>query len=430
MSGPSVATATASGEQVVLGRRFTALLVSTGLANLGDGVLGTLAPLVALSLTTSPGEISLLSAATWLPWLVFGLAAGAVIDRVERRRVQVLALAVRSGVLGIGAGLGATGRLTLPLLVLLVLLYGVTEVFADLAATSIVPDLVPARSLPKANGRVIGVQQVANSFLGAPLAGVLVVLGAGFGFGVSAALAALAALVLVVGLRGRISGSQPAVRSGVRAPLKEGLGFLARHAVMRPVVITGSVLNLASTAYFAVFVLWAVGPTSAMRLTEAQFPLIMVGFAAGAVLGSLLADAVQRRLGEVVTMVSMLAGSVLLMLVPVVLPTWWAVAAALTAIGVTNTIGNVVSQSLRQRLVPRELLGRVSGAARTLAYGLMPVGALLGGAVAEVAGLPATFLGAVGLSLIACGYLAWALRNGTELPGDADPAGRAAGAAA
>ncbi|HEX5336562.1 MAG TPA: MFS transporter [Propionicimonas sp.] len=394
-----------------LGRPFAALLTSTGLANLGDGILGTLAPLVALSLTTSPLQISLLSAATWLPWLLFGIAAGVVIDRVDRRRAQVVALSVRAGVLATGAALGFTGALTMPLLVCLVLAYGATEVFADLGATSIVPDLVPPDRFSAANGRVIAVQQVANAVLGAPLAGVLVVLGAGIGFGTSAALAALAAVVLAVGLRGSfrpraVEGSAESTLGQVR----EGLAFLVRHPVMRPLVISSSVLNLASTAYFAVFVLWAVGPGSAMRLTESQYPLVMLGFALGAVAGSFLADPVQRWLGVMPTILGTLVASVLLLLVPVLWPNGWAVAAAVTLVGITNTIGNVVSQSLRQRLVPGALLGRVGGASRTLGFGLMPVGALLGGLVAERAGLTATFLAAVGLSLVACVYLGVTVR--------------------
>ena len=411
MTAAPPTTEVAKGRRPGLGRPFAAQLTSTGLANLGDGILGTLAPLVALSLTTSPLQISLLSAATWLPWLLFGLAAGVVIDRVDRRRAQVVSLGIRAGVLAIGAALGFTGALTMPLLVCLVLAYGATEVFADLGATSIVPDLVPPDRFSAANGRVIAVQQVANAFLGAPLAGVLVVLGAGIGFGTSAALAALAAVVLAVGLRGSfrakaVEGSAESALGQVR----EGLAFLVRHPVMRPLVISGSVLNLASTAYFAVFVLWAVGPTSAMRLTESQYPLVMLGFALGAVAGSFLAEPVQRWLGVMPTILGTLVASVLLLLVPVFWPHGWAVAAAVTLVGITNTIGNVVSQSLRQRLVPGALLGRVGGASRTIGFGLMPVGAVLGGVVAERSGLPSTFLGAVALSLVACLYLGLAVR--------------------
>ena len=413
MTSESPTVATAVPHRPALGRGFAAQLTSTGLANLGDGILGTMAPLVALSLTSSPLQISLLSAATWLPWLLLGLVAGVVVDRADRRRVQVVALAVRAGVLAAGAFLGATGSLTMVWLVLLVLAYGVTEVFADLGATSIIPDLVPAARLSAANGRVVGVQQVTNSFLGAPVAGVLVVVGVGIGFGTSSALAALAAVVLAVGLRGsfrKARGREQGERPNAWREVREGLGFLFGHPVMRPLVIAGSVLNFAFTGYFAVFVLWAVGPDSALKLTEAQFPLLMLGFAAGAVLGSVLVERVQRRFGELAVVNVTLIGSALLLLVPVLVPNPWVVAGTLAVVGVINTIGNVITQSWRQRLVPGHLLGRVGGASRTLGFGLMPLGAVVGGLVAERAGLQTTFVGAVVLSLAACAYILFSVR--------------------
>lgn len=401
---------TTTRQRTGLGSGFQAQLASTGLANLGDGLLATLAPLLALSLTTSPVMISALTAAAWLPWLLFGVAAGVVIDRSDRRRAQIVALVARASILSAGAVLGQVGRLTSWALIGLLLLYGLTEVFADLAAGSIVPELVPADRLPAANGRLLGVQQVANAFLGAPLAGVLIVLGAGIGLGVAAGLAALAALTLVVGLRGSFRIHPDGAPARPLEQVKEGLAFLFRHSVLRPLVITSSLLNLASTAYFAVFVLWVVGPDSAVGLEPAFYPLLTLGLAVGAVAGSMAADRLQRTFGEVRTMLAALVASVLLMLVPVLWPSAWAIGVAAGLIGFTNTVGNVLSLSLRQRLVPGPLLGRIGGAARTLSYGLMPLGALLGGLLAQQAGLAATFYAAVVVSLAACGYLALALR--------------------
>ena len=389
--------------RVQLGRPFGVQLASTGLANLGDGILGTLAPLLALSLTSSPMLISALTAATWLPWLLFGLVAGVIVDRVDRRRAQVAALLARAALLGSAAWLTLVGLLSIPLLIALLMLYGLTEVVADLGATAMVPDLVPPDRLPAANGRVIGVQQVANTFLGAPLAG----------------------LLLLVGLKGdfRRASSGP---TRPWAQVREGLAFLVRHRVLRPLVITGSVLNLAASGYFAVFVLWVVGPESAVGLTETQYPLVMLGLAVGAVAGSLVAAAFDKRFGTVRTMIGAFIASVLLMVAPVVWPTPVSLVLSCTLVGVTNTVGNVLSQSLRQRLVPGDLLGRIGGAGRTLSYGLMPLGALLAGALAEHAGLPVTFYAAVALSLLACGYLALRLRA-ADVPDQ--PAVVAAGAA-
>ena len=215
MSATELQSAESASTRAGLGPRFTAQLASTGLANLGDGILQTMAPLVALTLTTSPVAISLLSAVGWLPSLLLSIAAGVIVDRVDRRHVQVVSLVARAGVLLAAAALVAAGQLSMPLLLALVVAYGVTEVFADLGASSILPALVSTDQLATANGRVMGVQQVANSFVGAPVAGFLLVLGAGWGFGTSAALAALAAAVLWVGLRGsyrpaRTNQDQPA----------------------------------------------------------------------------------------------------------------------------------------------------------------------------------------------------------------------------
>lgn len=400
-----------------LGRGFTAQLASTGLANLGDGILQTMVPLVALGLTTSPVAISLLSAVGWLPSLLLSMAAGVIVDRADRRRVQVLALVARAGVLLAAAAAASLGALSVPLLIALVVIYGVSEVFADLGASSILPALVSAEQLPVANGRVMGVQQVANNFVGAPVAGFLLVLGAGLGFGTSAALAALAAAVLWFGLRGNFRAArseQDRPASGL-AEVKDGLRFVFGHRLIRPLVLASSLLNFAFTGYFAVFVLWVVGPTSALGLNQAQYPLLTLGFAVGAVVGSLCTQAAQRVFGELPLLVGSLAISVVMLALPIVWPHAWVAAVALALVGFTNALGNVVAQSLRQRLVPSELLGRVGGASRTLAFGLMPVGALAAGGLAELVGLAATFLSAVGFALLVCGYLWLAVRS-AELP--------------
>lgn len=397
---------------------FNAQLASTGIANLADGILSTVAPLVALGLTASPVQISMITAAGWLPWLLLGLFAGVVVDRRDRKSIQVVALVVRALVLAVAAAAAATGSLTMGLLLVVVLIYGITEVFADLAATAIVPQLVPADRLEAANGRIVGVQQVANSFLGAPVGGALLIAGSAAGFGAAGGLAALAGVVLLRGMRGSYRPRPTDVRGGGPmgpwGQVRDGVRFLFRHPVLRPLVITGSVLNFAMTGYFAVFVLWAVGPSSAIGLTSSQYPLLMLGFALGAVGGSLVVEAVRRRLGELPTIVITLVLSLLLMVVPVWWPNGWIVAADLALIGALNTIGNVASRSMSQRLVPEGLQGRVNGASKTLGFGLMPLGAVCAGVVAEGFGLATTFIAAVVVSLLACGYLVLALARRTS----------------
>jgi MFS family permease len=409
-----------------LGRPFAAALGATGLANLGDGIVSVGAPLVALTLTRSATQIALLSAAAWLPWLLLGMIAGVAVDRTDRRRTQMIAMIARAAVLGVGMWLAVSGHLSMAWLVAVVLAYGVTEVFADIAQTSLVPDLVPRSRLQAANGRVLAVQQVANTFVGGPIAGAVLALGAAWVLGLPAGLALGAAVLLWRGVRGNFrpapvapDGSDETPAAPERAvrraahEVRDGLTFLVRHPVLRPLVIAGSLMNMAFTAYFAVFVLWAVGPESRMGLPPSQYPLMLAALAVGAVLGSLVVERIVTALPELRVLVTACVGTAALLVVPILAPSAWAVALTLFLAGLCTTIGNVVSASMRQRMVPRGLLGRVSGASRTLGYGLMPVGAVLGGVVADAWGLQAVFWSAAVLSVAAACYPASVLRQRT-----------------
>ncbi|UFU05856.1 MFS transporter [Ruania halotolerans] len=388
-----------------LGRRFWALFGATATSNLADGVLMVAAPLLALTLTTSPLLISLLPAATWLPWLLLGLYSGVLIDRGDRRRIFLIATAVRITVLAALVGTAWADALSMPALLLALLAFGCAEVFADGAASTMIPAVTPRSRLGAANSRLLGAQQVANGFLGAPLGGLLASVGAAWAFGVPGLLCALTLMTVAAGLRGpyRARGANAngpsATKPRMRAEVREGLVFLVRHPVLRPVLIGGAALNFANTGYFAVFVLWAVGPESAIGLDPAQFGLISTAIAAGAVAGSVAAEALLRRFSEARLIgVNWLVNSTLL-LVPLLLPNPWAVGASFVLIGATNTVGNVVSRSMRQRLVPDAMLGRIGGASATVAYGTMPLGAVLGGVVGEFAGLPTVFVCATAICI-------------------------------
>lgn len=430
---PGVAPAdeapTAPPAREPLGRRFGAHLASTGLSNLGDGVLQLGAPLVALTLTRSPAQVALIGAFAWLPWLVLGIAGGVLVDRTDRRRVRLAALAARAALLAAAAGVAASGRLTMTVLLAVVLAYGVTEVVADLAGSALVPDLAPRSRLQAANSRLLAVEQVANAFLGAPLGALVLAAGTGWVFGVPAGLA-VAAAAATWSIRGtyraRAAADADAPTGAARrawSDVRAGLTFLWHHPVQRPLLISAGLTNMANTAYFAVFVLWMVGEGSRVGLTATQYALVVTVLAVGAVLGSLVAEPLHRRLKDARLLCGAWTANALLLLVPVLVPQPFVIAGAVLLLGATNTVGNVTSQSMRQRMVPRAMLGRVAGAGRTVAFGLMPVGALLGGAVAEHAGLPTLFVGAALLALACTVGVALTVRQRTidacELPDDA-----------
>ncbi|NBH12575.1 MFS transporter, partial [Amycolatopsis sp. SID8362] len=183
-------------------------------------------------------------------------------------------------------------------------------------------------------------------------------------------------------------GDEPAT---LRADIAEGLRFLVRHRILRTFSLMVATFNFATGATFAVLVLHAVGPGSAMGLSGPAFGLLTAMIAAGGLAGSLLAEAVERRLGRVRALwVSWLAGG-LPVGVLAVTANPYVVGAAFFAGGAAILVSNVVMVSLRQRITPDRLLGRLTSSHRLVAWGTKSLGALAGGALAQAFGLHAVF---------------------------------------
>ena len=385
-----------------LGRTFQRMWAQRGVVNLADGVLMTAAALLAVGVTRSPLQVSLVSASATLPWLLTTLFAGVVADRYDRRRVMLLTNLVRVVALGAGAVVVVSGSLSVPLLCALALVLGTCEVFHDTCAQAMVPALVPKDRLEAANGRLLTTEQVANSFLGAPLAGPLVALGAGWALGVPGLLY-LAGALLLLGVRGRFQAARASEATGpttVRTEIAEGLRFVVRHPVIRTLTLVAGASNAANSAFFAVFVLWVVGPGSAMGASPQVFGLLVSCLAVGAVAGPVFATRAVERFGSVRLLQPTWILNALVMLVPVLVPQVWAAALAFVLLGATNVMGNVMQMSMRQRMVPDHLMGRVQAAGRFVGRGLDPVGAVLGGAVGAAVGLQPVFWGAVAVIVV------------------------------
>lgn len=371
----------------------------TGVAgsNLVDGMIAGAVPLIAVTLTRDPLLVSLVTTAVWLPWLLGSLLVGVVVDRGDRARIRQHALTARVGLLIAAAVVAISGTLTIWVLIAVMLLYAVTELFSDLSAQALIPQIVDKDRLSHANSRLLGAETLMGNFVGQPLGGLLATLGAAWVFSVPVALLVLVVLV-VARLRRpegfvapRESDSAPDAVATLRSDMAFGLRRLVQHPVVRPLTISSGLSNLFSTAYTSVLVLWVVGPDSRVGLEPWQFPLLVAVLSAGAVLGSLLPSEPIRRVGEFrVAIWSWIVNS-LALLVPVLVPTWWAIAAACLVIGFTNMMGNVIMMSIRQRVVPAGLLGRIGGSSRTIVFGAMAVGAPLGGLIATAFGLAAVF---------------------------------------
>ncbi|MBB6473061.1 MFS family permease [Sphaerisporangium rubeum] len=382
---------------MTIGRTFAFLWASTGLSNVADGVLKVGAPLLAVSVTRSPLLVSLTAVAGGLPWLLCTLHAGVMADRRDRRRVMVAAHWARAGVFAVVAVLGVLGQLTFPVLLVALLVAGVGEVFADTSAQSVLPMTVPPERVAAANGRIVGAQTVGNDFLGGPAAGLLVGVSAAVLFAAPAVVYAAAA-VLLLGMHGRFRPERVSTRP-LRADMVEGLRYLRGHRVLRSVAASAGLLNLANAAYWAVFVLFAVGPWTSLALTPAAYGLLMTAVAVGILAGSLVAHRVIAELGDKwALLLSWLVNS-LLLLVPVLAPHLVPTYTAAVLLGVTNALANVVTISLRHRLVPEDLLGRVNSVYRLIGMSGIPVGAALGGLLATMTSLPVVLITAVGVCL-------------------------------
>ena len=408
---------------VPFGARFHRLFAATATANLADGLVLIGAPLLVVQLTREPAAVAGVQAAFTLPALLFALHAGALADRHDRRSLLLGATVLRAAALALTGVAAVTGWLPLPALYLTVLVLGVGSVLFDTTTQSTVPDLVDREALGAANGRIIGAQTVMTNFVGAPLAGLLVAVGAASALLTPAALYLLAAAPLLWLPRRADPGPRPAGR--LRTEIAAGLAVLRDDAALRSIGLLACLLNLGNAAYFSVFVLFVVGDEAPMGLPEAAYGGLAAALAAGSVVGSVVAGRLERRLGPRRVLLGGTVTISLLMLVPVVTAALAPVVVIAFGMGLLSIGVNVVSVSSRQRVVPAHLLGRVNATFRLLAMGAMPVGAALGGVIAGATSLRALFAGVVVLQLAAVLLLHRPIRDAALLgarPGEPAPA--------
>ena len=375
-----------------LGRGFWTLFSASLLANLADGIFSVALPLLAASLTRDPGLVAGVTFASRLPWLVFALVAGALADRLDRRRTMVLVDAGRVLVLG-GLTIAVLANVaSIWLLYLGAFVLGCFETMFDTAASSMLPNVVGKDRIVAANSRLNAIELTMNSFIGPPVGGFLVAIGVASAFG-SAGAAYLGALVCLLTLTGSFRPVRRGPPTSIRSDIGDGLRYLFGHRLLRTFAFVVGPMNLASTAVFSVIVLYVVAP-GPLGLDSVGFGLLMTSLAVGTVVGTVLAGQIERVLGRanlfVACILSLLIGDIVWLVVPN--PVLIGLILALS-----STVGgafNVVFGSIRQRIVPNHLLGRVMASFRVISWGSLPLGALLGGVIGQAFGLPAVFIGA------------------------------------
>lgn len=381
--------------RVRLGAGYARLWTASAISNLGDGVTLAAMPLLAASLTRSPATVATVTVFGRLPWLMFALVGGALADRLDRRRVMGNTDLFRMVVMGSLGVVVLAGGETIVLLCVVSFVLGSAECLFDTASQAILPMVVPKDALEVANGRTYAAEIVTNQFVGPPLGAAIFVLAAAAPFLLDAASFGIAAL-LILTLRGTFR-PQRVRRASMRTEIAQGLAWLGRHTLLRTLAIALGIMNLLYEACIAILVLYAL---EELDLSKAGYGLLLAAGAVGAVAGSLLGAWMSRRIGPgrlAVVAVAVMGAAGLV-------PAFWANAVAVgvsfAVVGMFGIAWNVVTVSLRQAIIPAELLGRVNSVYRLVGWGTMPIGAALGGLLADGFGLRAPFLVNGALTLV------------------------------
>jgi MFS family permease len=394
--------------RVRLGANYLRLWSAATVSNLGDGVTLAALPLLAASLTRDPTEVSLVTLALTLPWLLFALVGGALADRLDRRKAMAVVDGIRMVLIGALGFAVLADQQSLWLLVVVAFLLGTAETVFDNASQAILPNVVPKDRLEIANGRLYAAEIVTNQFAGPPFGAFLFAAAAAAPFLLDAGSFGLAALLVLL-MRGSFKPVREVAvgehRPSIRADIAEGIRWLRRHRLLRTLAMALGVLNLLSSGVVAVLVLYSL---EVLDLSEQGYGVLLVAGGIGALIGSVLARALTARIGPGSVLVVAMVGIGAAYLVPAIWANPVAVGAALATEGGFGVAWNVVTVSMRQAIVPDALLGRVNSAYRLLGWGTMPIGALLGGVLAQTFGLRAPFvLGGVVPIVMAFALIPW-----------------------
>ena len=371
-----------------LGTGFRWLLASSWVSNLGDGIALAAGPLLVASQTRDPLLVALAVLLQQLPWLLFGLYAGALADRLDRRAVVVTVDLTRAAVLVVLSAAIATDAVSAALVLCALFLLGTAEVFADTTSSTLLPMLVARDDLALANSRLFTGFITVNQLAGPPLGAALFAAATVWPFVTQAVLVAMGALLvsrLALPAHGRAVAP---VATHIRRDIADGMRWVSHHAAVRTLVITILIFNVTFGAAWSVLVLYA---TERLRMGEIGFGLLTTVSAVGGLAGTAAYGWITRRIS---------LGN--LMRVGLVIETFTHLALALTTspavamvvffvFGAHAFVWGTTSVTVRQRAVPMELQGRVGSVNTMGVYGGLVAGAAVGGLVARQWGVTAPF---------------------------------------
>jgi MFS family permease len=385
-----------------LGPAFNRLWSASLASNLADGLFKTSALLLAATLTKDPVVISILAAVVMLPWLLFAIPIGGIVDRIDRRLLLASANAVRFLMAAFLAVTVALEIVTIPILYFVAFVIGAAEVLYDTTAQSMIPQVLKTKHLERGNARLeIGAVTVGE-FLGAPLSGILFTVAIALPFVLGSA-GILVAAVLVLMIPGNFKkaiatdeNNVPTEPTKFWADIRFGIKYLYENKTLLKLVILTASVGMFSAETSSTVVLFL---TEELGVEPIWFGFVFVVPAIGAVIGSITAPKVSTRFGRTTVMAYSMISFCLAAVMTGLSPNVFVFALVGLFMSVTVTWWNVLLMSTYHQIIPNELFGRIHGTRRTLVWGLMPIGSLLGGFIAQF-GLRMPYFIAGGIALL------------------------------
>jgi MFS family permease len=359
-----------------LGVPFRRLFAAVAMTGTGDGLTTTALPWLAATLSGNALLVSLVSAASRLPWLLFSLPFGVVIDRFPRHMLMAASSLVRAVMIGMITLSIFFGFANLPLLIALTFLFGTAKVMYDSTAQTIVPTVVEDRFLERANGLVSTVQLVSSDILGGALAGLLMTVGMPYPFLIDALTSSVSIPLLAGNIRKEITvGGQPN-RPSFHYDLMKGVRFVWHDPLLRPLAL----FQIGMTGAFSIITAMQVFfMKEILHLSSLGFGVLISVATLGSILGGQLAAKVKDKLGTRKSILLAIGVMDVGYGLSGVSSHWAVVGPLYTICAFFIVVWNVLNLSFRQRLVPEGLLGRVNGVFRFMSWGIGSVGAILGG---------------------------------------------------
>jgi MFS family permease len=370
-----------------LGRSFRWLFAASLTSNIGDGIALAASPLLIASLTDSPLLVASGAVLQFLPWLLFGLHAGAFADRVDRRLLIMVANSIRAVVVLSLCAFLVTGVANIWIVLVVSFLYGCAEVFVDTTSSTLLPMMVRRSDLGIGNARLQAGFIVANQFGGPPLGAFLFAVGSFWPFAAQALCAAVAVVLISRIARTRPDETDPErPRTAVHTDILEGMRWIWHHPPVRTLIVIILTFNITWAAPWGVLVLYA---TDYLQMGPVGYGALTTASAVGGLLSTLSFGWLERRFSFTALMRVCLTAEVLMHLAFALTTSGVVAFVIMFAFGAYAFVWGTISTTVRQRLVPHELQGRVASVNMVGVFGGLVIGQALGGGIAQIWGLTA-----------------------------------------